>query len=382
LIHKGLQSCKPAFTLVELLVVIAIIGMLIALLLPAVQAAREAARRMQCTNHLKQLGLGVHNYHDARNGIPPAYARQFGASSFVMVYPFMEQGALYDRLRAYGLLNAINKTFWNDKTTPDPVANNRLSAEERRSFGSVSYMKCPSRRAGMLITPVDAGGPDAGGAFDAIPGPMGDYAMVASSDGPTPGSSAGWWNITTDGTTQINTHRGPFRIAVARSGAIVGGVNQIIELESRDTFSWVADGLSNQILYGEKHIPMEKIGRCPINATATGMEVISYGDDCSYLSGGELSVKATARVFYAWAGNRLSPARYVYLPICTATQEGDCVVMDNGGMVFYGFGGPHPGICNFLLGDGSVRSISATTPVEPILRCLSQVNDGEAVALP
>src|SRR5688500_18954736 len=99
---------KSGFTLVELLVVIAIIGVLVALLLPAVQAAREAARRTQCVNNLKQLGLGIHNYHDTYKVIPPG-ALDFGATPTAgptipswgfatKILPFIEQGTVYDRL--------------------------------------------------------------------------------------------------------------------------------------------------------------------------------------------------------------------------------------------------------------------------------------------
>ena len=106
------------FTLVELLVVIAIIGILIALLLPAVQAAREAARRMQCTNHLKQIGLGLHNYHDAYNSLPAGEGRVWTMVSgtatqqgrwgvLVTILPFMEQAALYERAMVYCTQNIL-----------------------------------------------------------------------------------------------------------------------------------------------------------------------------------------------------------------------------------------------------------------------------------
>jgi prepilin-type N-terminal cleavage/methylation domain-containing protein/prepilin-type processing-associated H-X9-DG protein len=101
---------RSAFTLVELLVVIAIIGILIALLLPAVQAAREAARRSACTNNLKQLGLGLHNYHDTTRVFPPSSINKtfynkdlptkggyLNHNGWTMILPYIEQGPLYNR---------------------------------------------------------------------------------------------------------------------------------------------------------------------------------------------------------------------------------------------------------------------------------------------
>jgi prepilin-type N-terminal cleavage/methylation domain-containing protein/prepilin-type processing-associated H-X9-DG protein len=111
--QNSILTHKHAFTLVELLVVIAIIGMLIGLLLPAVQSAREAARRMQCMNNLKQVGLACHTFADANNGqLPPSrigerevspytYHYGYSATSFlVAVLPYVEQNARYDEAAA------------------------------------------------------------------------------------------------------------------------------------------------------------------------------------------------------------------------------------------------------------------------------------------
>ena len=89
------RACRRGFTLVELLVVIAIIGILVGLLLPAVQAAREAARRMQCSNNLKQIGLGMHNYESAYKSFPPGSIYSNFISGFASILPHLEQGNTY-----------------------------------------------------------------------------------------------------------------------------------------------------------------------------------------------------------------------------------------------------------------------------------------------
>jgi prepilin-type N-terminal cleavage/methylation domain-containing protein len=106
------SESRRGFTLVELLVVIAIIGILVALLLPAIQAAREAARRTQCVNKMKQITIAFHNYHDIHNAFAPGSFSE-KPSWHVHILPFIEQEALYDKIRTHENWNSgHNKGFF------------------------------------------------------------------------------------------------------------------------------------------------------------------------------------------------------------------------------------------------------------------------------
>ncbi len=136
--HRRRVHHVGGFTLVELLVVIAIIAMLVTLLLPAVQAAREAARRSNCANNVRNIALGLHNYHSARNVFPPGFISQanrteaWGWPAFTL--PFLEESALYDQLGV------------TDRRLADLfIANRNLQSPEIRIAQTrLDLFRCPS----------------------------------------------------------------------------------------------------------------------------------------------------------------------------------------------------------------------------------------------
>ena len=145
---------RDGFTLIELLVVIAIIAILVALLLPAVQQSREAARRIECTNHLKQISLGIHNFENAQQTLPSSRLGPQHATWFVQILPYIEQGNLYN---TWNLTN----TYYMQSTTTRTT--------------QVEAFYCPSRRSSMLSTQFEissTGLPDT----QQYPGVLGDYA--------------------------------------------------------------------------------------------------------------------------------------------------------------------------------------------------------------
>lgn len=206
---------SQGFTLVELLVVIAIIGVLIALLLPAIQSARESARRTQCVNNLKQIALAVQNYHGNKNTVPPGRWENAHGTWFALIMPYLEQGNAYD--------------LWDFEALYYEAVN-----EQARTIFVPSYF-CPSRRA--------PGGEDLLAPRNfSIQGSTGDYAGNLGNE------------------FQLTTGTGDNIVVEEAFGVIVTPQAFAIEnngIHSDVAFRSITDGLSNTFLAGEKHVPLE-----------------------------------------------------------------------------------------------------------------------------
>ncbi|HEY1378072.1 MAG TPA: DUF1559 domain-containing protein [Gemmataceae bacterium] len=205
------------FTLIELLVVIAIIAVLIGLLLPAVQKVREAAARTKCQNNLKQLALGLHNYHDAKGVLP--YLRSGGGQNrhtwALLLTPFIEQNNVFQAFSTK--ITGVNQTDgFNNEAVADPTMTGARQAV-------VSIFLCPSRHTPGDLVPIDTG--------SAFTGQPIDY--VASAGDTTNKPSSGvftFWNNP--------------------SNNVPAAASKALKLTD------IPDGTSNSIMLGEKHIPI------------------------------------------------------------------------------------------------------------------------------
>lgn len=342
---RARKSSQRAFTLVELLVVIAIIGVLVALLLPAIQAAREAARRSQCTNNMKQLGLALQNYHSANQTFPEGSIVDAGlsvfAGAFTSLLPYMEQTALEGQYQ-------FDKKW--DKQTPQVSAT------------PIPSLDCPSSPGENPKT------------HPALVG-------IVQND--------------TYGITEYALSHGASDAMCLQSAFLGAGPGPMpIELRGMFGFRWgvgvrqITDGTSNTFAMGEAagsiNWPIcRKIGcTVPVKDTTGQIPTAWMGWIIPHPNIGIPGLIVTS--FYGCTMEPLNkfPVTETNLSVAGLFVPPTCPDSRNGGLhTMSNFRSDHPSGGNFLYGDGSVHYL--TDGIDFVTyRALSTIQGEEVVALP
>ncbi|MCC9608679.1 DUF1559 domain-containing protein [Blastopirellula sp. JC732] len=315
---------RRGFTLVELLVVIAIIGVLIGLLLPAVQQAREAARRMQCSNNLKQLALAAHNYESTYKVFPyPAKDSNYGYSAQSKILPFIEQGNFQDQIDFSQPL-MIGASYLK---TLNPIYNNLVGTK-------IDVLICPSDPGDPLYE--DGGVTWAGGNYMMNAGPGVGTQYCSTSD-----TGGLFWR-----------------------GSVIG-------------FRDITDGTSNTILMAETLFGNRTNSTDLLDAQTQLRSTSGGGSPCS-TSAADLDVRSVASYDGRRAGQWMRNLTYQsfingYFPPNSSSPD----ILYHGDAVM-GARSQHPGGAMVSFADGSVRLVSETVDLAT-WRNLFARNDGNVV---
>ena len=369
---RNSQLERRGFSLVELLVVIGIIGMLIGLLLPAVQAAREAARRSQCSNNLRQLGLSVQLHADSHKGLLPRGARQWNFLTWsTFILPYIEQQNLYGKM-SVGYCPAGSESgpdgFVYDPS--DPIEGGRYSREQNRLAWRtrVPTYNCPSdlenefymegpTKSWPKVSYVACGGATAIGY-------KGDAQFGWSTD---------YWALQWQGGDSLDT--------VEKTSALFGMLMEIGEPSERAaifqsaagmvSLSSVKDGLSNTLAFSETIQTFNDLERSSEHSDIRGG--VYRGDaaffSCYYEPNSE------------YPDEVMSPG-YCHSPDKVVTLGAPCVVETSSRgswEVRMSARSRHAGGVNAALGDGSVKYFNDSVE-RKVWRALSTASGGETVA--
>jgi prepilin-type N-terminal cleavage/methylation domain-containing protein len=324
------QRAKRGFTLVELLVVIAIIGILIALLLPAVQAAREAARRSQCSNNLKQIGLALHYYHDSNNAFPISYwENDVGRGSHLArLLPYLEQRAIYDHID-FRFSDSDSRQTLDGTSSGKPI----------RTVPVAAFI-CPSDpRVKGGLSPRDV-------AFTNYAPSSGPTRWSTSGSSSCPCNAVPWYNYWESlgyASHSSSNPAGPFTRNMASPG-----VPYLCRMAN------VTDGLSNTLFFGEVRAGcsthLDGYGWFRAHGMGMNMTLFPINFDTCHDQSEDLGEGRECNYNCTWNSD-------------------------------FAFRSSHPGGAGFLLGDGSVRFLSETIDFTTY-QYLGAKADGRPVNMP